>query len=168
MKKIFNLLPNICFLFNKKSLPGSLIIVCKENRGKKKFLLIKSLHSNAVTFPSGNLNPFEDFFATAARELFEETGLKVEKDNLILTPLIHEFRYKSLPFQIKSQQRVFFFLLTKANTLKPQDKDIEWVRWYDTKQALSLLSYCELKTTLKKSLKYSKRMKTDEKGNICR
>ncbi|GIW63357.1 MAG: hypothetical protein KatS3mg091_159 [Patescibacteria group bacterium] len=158
MKSIFNLISNIYFLVKNKSLPGSLVIVCKENRGKKTFLLVKSAHSNAITFPSGNLDPCEDFFEAAIRELFEETGLKIKKDNLLLTPLIHSFKYKNLPFQIKSQQRVFFLLLTtKINYLNPQDKDIEWARWYNLDKTLSLLSYPELKLTFKKAVKYLKR-----------
>ena len=157
MKKAFNLLSNIRFLIKKKSLPGSLVIVCKEDRGKKKFLLIKSFHSNAITFPSGSLNPFEDFFEAAARELLEETGLKAKKNNLILTPLIHTFEYKILPFQIKSQQKVFFFSPAKASPLKAQDKDIKWVRWHNLNKALTLLSHPELKITFKKAVKYLKK-----------
>lgn len=155
MRKFFNFLLNIRFLIKIKSLPGSLVIVYKENRGRKMFLLIKSFHSDAVTFPSGNLNPFEDFFETAKRELFEETGLEAKKNDLILTPLIHGFRYKNLPFQVKSQQKVFLFSpIVNPLSFKPQDKDIEWVRWYNINKALSMLSYPELKTILKKSLKY--------------
>ncbi len=155
MKRIFNLISNICFLVKKKSLPGSLVIVCRKNRGRQMFLLIKSSHSRAITFPSGNLNPLEDFFEAATRELLEETGLKAEKDDLFLTPLIHKFRYKNLPFQIKSHQKVFILLsAAKTNCFDPQDKDIEWVRWYDLDRVLSLLSYPELKTTFKKATKY--------------
>jgi len=157
MKKFFNFINNIKFLIKNKSLPGSLVIACRNYRKKIMFLVIKSLHSNAVTFPSGNLNPFENFYEAAIRELSEETGLRVKKTELVLTPIIHKFKYKNLPIQIKSQQRLFLVLLkTDSKTLNPQDNDIVWVRWYDLNKTLSLLSYPELKATLKKAIKYLK------------
>jgi len=157
MKKILNLISNVYFLIKNGGLPGSLVIVCREKQGEKLFLLIKSYHSNAITFPSGNLNLFENFLEAATRELFEETGLKTRKDNLFPTPLIHSFKYKNLPFQIKSQQKVFLLLFNaKTNYLNPQDKDIEWVRWYNLDKTLSLLTYPELKLTLKRAVKYLK------------
>lgn len=157
MKKFLNFISNIKFLIENKSLPGSLVVVCRSNRKRRIFLLIKSLHSNAVTFPSGNLNPFEDFYEAAIRELHEETGLRVKKTELILTPLIHKFKYKNLPIQIKSQQRIFLVLLkTDSKILDPQDNDVVWARWCDLNKTLSLLSYPELKATLKKAIKYLK------------
>jgi len=160
MKKILNLISNICFLIKKGGIPGSLVIVCKRRQGKVLFLLVKSYHSNAITFPSGNLNLFENFFEAAARELFEETGLTTRKDQLLLTPLIHSFKYKNLPFQIKSRQKVFFLLLpAKTNYLNPQDKDIEWAHWYNLDKTLLLLTYPELKLTLKRAVKYLKSFK---------
>lgn len=155
MRKFLNFLSNIQFLFKNKSLPGSLIIVSKKDRDRKLFLLIKSFHSNAITFPSGNLNPCEDFFEAAQRELLEETGLCAKKSELFLTSLTHNFKYKNLPLKVKSQQKVFLFSpTTKSLSFKPKDKDIEWVRWYNIAKTLSLLTYSELKNTLKKSLRY--------------
>lgn len=155
MKKFLNFLSNIHFLLKNKSLPGSLVIVYKKNQGQKLFLLIKSFHSNAVTFPGGSLNPCEDFSEAAQRELLEETGLLAKKSELFLTPLIHRFKYKNLPLRIKSQQKIFLFsLTTKTLPFKPKDKDIEWVRWYNIAKTLSLLTYSELKNTLKKSQEY--------------
>jgi len=52
---------------------------------------------------------------------------------------------------------LFLVLLkTDSKTLNPQDNDIVWVRWYDLNKTLSLLSYPELKATLKKAIKYLK------------
>ena len=131
------------------------IFVYKKDPDQKLFLLIKSFHSNAITFPSGNLNPCEDFFEAAQRELLEETGLRTKKSELFLTPLIHKFKYKNLLLKVKSQQKVFLFSsTTKALSFKPKDKDIEWVRWYNINKTLSLLTHSELKITLKKSLEY--------------
>ncbi len=162
MRKFFNLFRNICFIIRKRALPGSLVIVRRgmQRQDKDLFLLVKSRHSSAVTFPSGNLNPFEDFFEAAIRELFEETGLKIERNSLLLTPLIHDFKYRNLPFQIRSCQRVFLMSLTPETnySLNPQDKDIEWVGWYSLNETISLLSYPELKLTFKKTIKHLKKM----------
>lgn len=51
-----------------------------------------------------------------------------------------------------------FLLLfnAKGGYLNPKDKDIEWVRWYSLDKTLSLLTYPELKLTLKRILKYFK------------
>lgn len=158
MRKIINFLSYIQFFIKVKSLPGSLIIVYKRSLKKKMFLLIKSKHSNAITFPSGGLKIFENFSEAAKRELLEETGLNVKENKLILTPLKHRFRYRNLAFKIKSQQKVFVLpIISKDLLSKPQDKHIEWVRWYNFKKTLSLISYPELKTIFKKSLKYLNR-----------
>ena len=162
MRRIFNLFRNICFIIRKGALPGSLVIVRRGMRRHDRglFLLIKSRHSGAVTFPSGSLNPFEDFFEAAIRELFEETGLKIGRNFLLLTPLIHDFKYKNLPFQIRSYQRVFLILLAPETNypLNPQDEDIEWAGWYSLNKTISLLSYPELKLTFKKTIKHLKKM----------
>jgi len=118
-------------------------------------LVIKSIHSNAVTFPSGSLNPFEDFREAAIRELLEETGLEIKKSELISIPLIHKFKYKSLPLKIESWQQVFVVLLRRGNLIfTPIDKDVIWAHWYSSDKILSLLTYRELKITFGRVVKY--------------
>lgn len=157
MKKFISLLYNIYFLIKNKELPGSLVIVYKTSHKKKKFLLIKSSHSNAITFPSGSVDFIERPSKTAIRELFEETGLRVNEKELLLLPIVHKFTYKNFPFKIKSQQKVFVLFYKKNNLFfKPQDKHIKWVRWCDEAKTLQLLSYPELKITFKKIISYLK------------
>jgi len=165
MRKFLNLIRNIKFLIQNWEIPGVLIITCKiTNKRRKMFLIVKSLRTQAITFPSGSLHPLEGFYEAAARELLEETGLKIKKSELVLTPLIHKFKYSYLPIQIKSQQKVFFALLKKKHNITvPQDKNVAWARWYNFDKTLSLLTYQELKVTFKKAAEFLKKYERDNR-----
>ena len=155
MIRFLNFVNNIKFLIKNRALPGVLVIVCSNKNKRRMFLVIKSIHSNAVTFPSGSLDPFEDFREAAIRELLEETGLEIKKSELISIPLIHKFKYKSLPLKIESWQQVFVVFLRRGNLIfTPIDKDVIWVRWHSSDKILSLLTYRELKITLGRVVEY--------------
>lgn len=166
MRKIINFIENIKFIFKNKSLPGVLIVLYRfAKKNKKEFLLVKSSSTQAITFPSGCLSLFEDFYDAAIRELIEETGIKIEKNQLISTPLIHRFTYQNLPLKIKSQQKIFLvFLKRKKIGLNPLDKHIVWRGWYNEEKTYSLLSYLELKRTFMK-INNSLKKKNARKSN---
>jgi 8-oxo-dGTP pyrophosphatase MutT (NUDIX family) len=153
IRKFYRLFSNIYFFLKERGVPGSLVIVSKKEKNTVKFLLINSKHSGATTFPSGHLNPFQDFWECALQELYEETGLKIDKEKLVLAPVIHRFRYKMGFLSIPSIQRVFYTRLNQNLVkLTPKDKDVRWARWFTKEQTLSLLDYEELRETFKNLL----------------
>jgi len=160
MDRFLNFINNIKFLIKSKALPGVLVIVCRNRNKRRIFLVIKSMPSNAVTFPSGSLNPFEDFREAAIRELLEETGLEIKKSELISIPLIHKFKYKNLPLKIESWQQVLVvFLKRNCSITTPRDRHVVWRRWYGLNKVFLLLSYGELKTTFRRVLDYLEKHK---------
>lgn len=141
-----------CCLKNR-SVPGSMVIVYRRNRkGDNEYLLIKSRHSQAITFPSGSLGYKESYREAANRELREETGVRA--NTLEELPFNHSFRYKNLPLHLKSDQRVFKCLVKNLIKTKPSDSDIIWTKWFPGKQVTQNLSYPELKNMFIKAQRH--------------
>lgn len=152
MKSLINFYKNLSKYLLRFTIPGVLIIPYKQTKTGLKYLLIKSLHSQAITFPSGTLNLTEDFKEAAERELLEETGIIAQ--NLRKTPIKHHFCYRNLPIKFKSIQSVYLGEIKTRFNKEILEKDILWTRWLKFEDVLKLLEYPELKSTFIKVRKY--------------
>lgn len=83
-------------------------IITKLEGGELKFLTIYRTKMDDYTLPKGHLEEGESLEDAAAREVYEETGHKVEIGNLI-----DSFEYKVKEFKGKEEffiiRRVYFF-----------------------------------------------------------
>jgi ADP-ribose pyrophosphatase YjhB (NUDIX family) len=143
----------IYYLLTRGYIPGVLTVVYRKTRGQLEFLLVKSKVSKAVTFPSGSLLIGEGEQQSAARELLEETGIKLA--NLVRIPLQHEFTYK-LPIRLKSIQKIF---IAEANNNKHEkpERSTDWARWIRAKEVRRKLTHKELRQTFNLVMEYIKR-----------
>lgn len=114
-------------------------IIPVTRRGKSWQVFLVQLIAGHWGFPKGHANPGETPFDTAKRELFEETGLKVEK---LLSPDILEEFY--LVNQSR-QKRVQYYLCLIQNPLEISiDKnEILEGKWIDIESAPQVLTFEE-------------------------
>ncbi|MFZ5932462.1 MAG: NUDIX domain-containing protein [Patescibacteria group bacterium] len=164
LNKIINFCKYFAWIIRKKSLPGSLVILYKKSRKDTKFLLVKQKGGNRITFPSGFMTPGESFYETAIKEVYEETGYKLER--LKTTRIAHSFTHPKMPFQPKITQKIFLGdlsinhldskqVLVTSNILRPM--------WRNKEEVTKLLTYPELISAFKKILPIIKEYPAESK-----
>lgn len=70
------------------------VIISKKINNEDKFLLVNSVY-NILSFPKGHLLEGEDPSKGAVRELFEETGIKIDSEILIKSKFKVYGKYKT-------------------------------------------------------------------------
>lgn len=117
-------------------------IVFREILGEMRFLLIKNKRSTNWGFPKGHMEKGEDEYATARREVLEETGIHIS--------IIEGFRYKSeYTIQGKIEKAVSIFLATTVDTHTIiQPEEIEDYVWLNFDKAIKKLRYANDKDIL--------------------
>lgn len=110
-------------------------IVYRIISGDIRFLLIKNKRSAHWGFPKGHIEKGETPQQTAAREVLEETGLKIE--------IVPEFESKSeYTIQSKVEKCVTIFLAKTAQTTTTiQQEEIGDYAWLDYAKALKTLRF---------------------------
>lgn len=118
-----------------------------------KVLLIKvpAMQDNNVKyweFPKGHIEPKESSKEAAIREIREETGVESE--------IISKIGDSKYTFSFKGEKifKVVLFFLMKyiSGEPKPNDGEIEEVKWVDPEEALKILSFPADRSLLKKAL----------------
>ncbi|MDA2938342.1 NUDIX domain-containing protein [Acidobacteria bacterium AH-259-A15] len=120
------------------------IIFRKEN-GVLKFLLVKEKSGGHWGFPKGHIDEGETEQETAAREIYEETGLKVK----FLDGFRSTVQYSPKKNTVKD---AVFFLAPAPN--KPVNcgvAEIEDYHWFVLADALQLLTFDNSKAVLMKA-----------------
>ena len=129
------------------------IVYTMEN-GVRKFLLIKSVNTGHIGFPKGHVEFGESEKETAMREVFEETGLRIEPEN--------DFRseYKYFLRNGVSKNCVYFTSEYSGQGLNILKSELEnsWLLPYD--EAIKLLNYAQDKIVLMEAMDYY-----EKKGN---
>lgn len=95
-------------------------VLLMNNEGK--FLAVKTTYNNGWDIPSGHSDKGESPDSAAVRELFEETGIKVDK-----------LEQKAVVFQpiMNTVQVLFFGKLDHSATPKADNIEISEVRWVE-------------------------------------
>lgn len=92
-----------------------------------KVLLVKGwLAKNEWTLPGGGIKKSENISAAAARELHEETGIKINKS--VLERLDH---IKSGEYLLNYEAEIFLLTLEKLEQPRPRFPEILEVSWMD-------------------------------------
>lgn len=111
-----------------------------------KILLIKHQKGH-WGFPKGHMEKDETPMQTAIREVKEETNIDVE----ILSKKEYTEIYTT---QEGVNRKVVFFIAKKiGGKLKPQESEVEIVKWFNFEEAMQTLTYEEAKQTLKEVIK---------------
>jgi len=109
----------------------SSFVICRNNQGK--FLSVKETKNRGWWFPGGKVDPPENFFQAAIREVREEAGIDIELKGILRT----EYRIKD-DFQ---KIRVIFYAEPKDEDQKPKskaDKDSLEARWLTVEEIEAL------------------------------
>ncbi|WP_309572194.1 NUDIX domain-containing protein [Deinococcus sp.] len=107
--------------------PGASVLVTDE---AGRLLLLRHGHTRKWTLPGGGLEPGESFEQTAARELFEETGLtaaRLEPLEMFAGP---EFRFTYPNGDVVDYVSVLYRAHSVTGTLTPQDDEVSEVGWF--------------------------------------
>ena len=116
-------------------------------------LIIKQARNGNWSFPKGHVEEGETETQTAAREVFEEVGLKVKtKEGFRET--IH---YNPRPNVNKDV--VYFVAQSKISRIKLQKEEVSDYKWVRPEQALKILSFVNDKEVLKKALEFLEKNK---------
>ena len=106
-------------------------VILKKEAGTIKVLLVQMKNGGHFAFPKGHVEGNETEFETAAREICEETSLKVN--------FIKGFR-KSTEYSPKDgfMKEVVYFLATpKEDTLRAQEEEILSISWVPFETAIN-------------------------------
>jgi bis(5'-nucleosidyl)-tetraphosphatase len=127
---------------------GAVVFYTDKSTGSRKYLLILQAKSKVWGFPKGHVADGETEYDTAAREIFEETGLKVEMLNGFRTSL----SYKPKPEKHKNV--VLFLSRALNNDVTIDAKEILGYAWLSFDEALKRLTFNNSKDILRKADKF--------------
>jgi len=120
------------------------VLFCK-NQGHRSFLLLRHRNGGHWAFPKGRLEPGEEEFAAAVREISEETGI----DRLRLIPGFRETSRYCLQRNGHPIHKTVAYYLAEASlpqiTLSAEHTDYRWLCFAD---ARALLTYEESRNIL--------------------
>lgn len=110
-------------------------IILRQNANAREVLLIQSAKGGHWSFPKGHMEGDEDEFATARREVLEETGLHVDiqKD---FRATSHYLTKKSVPKEV-----VYYLATTPDSQITLQEAEVSDYIWLPVSKALETLTY---------------------------
>ena len=141
-KLAYRLLLCIWYLF-RPSTKGAYVAVWHGGR----ILIIKNSYRNLYTCPSGTIKRGEDEKTAALRELHEEVGIRVTKDQLKLAGRFfctHEFKKDTVAF--------FEVHFSQRPKVTVDNREVIWGDFLTPEKALALHLSPHLKTYLKSHL----------------
>jgi len=105
------------------------------NEGKE-ILLVKHTYRNGYFFPGGGIHNKETFENAAIREVFEEVGIKIEKENLNFKGIYQYFK------EGKNDVIAFFVVkIDEKEKVKIDEVEILEANWFSLKELPEDLSY---------------------------
>jgi bis(5'-nucleosidyl)-tetraphosphatase len=99
------------------------------------FLIIKHKNGEHWGFPKGHVEQGESEEETAIREVYEETGIKIE----ITTGFTHRMKYSPKVGTVK--EVVYFIGASKDKDVKCQESEIEDFKWLKLRDAVDSVTH---------------------------
>ncbi len=112
---------------------------------KKEVLIVKH-NDGHVCFPKGHVELNETEVETAKREVYEETGIKIEIDESKRIVITYSPRVDII------KDVVFFKAKSQGGSLKAQLEEVSNVKWVSIEEAFSLITYNDSKEVLRKMI----------------
>lgn len=123
-------------------------VVYRVGENGPEILLIKHKNGGHWAFPKGHVEKKETESETALREIWEETGLKVELDMGFRKMVT----YSPKPNVMKDV--VYFAGKAKQEDARPQPEEVLKVSWETPEEALELVTYATDREVLQEFLQY--------------
>lgn len=122
------------------------IIPLKQEGKEWSFFLILHKNGNHWGFPKGKREVEETPLESAARELFEETGLKIER---LLTdvPIFEKYIFSRKGKQV--EKSVTYFPALVSGEVLLQEQEVREGGWFPYEQALKRLTFQEARNLCK-------------------
>lgn len=111
-------------------------------------LIIKQARNGNWSFPKGHVEEGETEVQTAAREVFEEVGLKIKT----MDGFRETIHYNPRPNVNKDV--VYFVAQSKIGRVRLQKEEVADYKWVRPEQAFKILSFVNDKDVLKKALEF--------------
>lgn len=120
------------------------IIVTYKNKDVWHFLLVKTAHWG---FPKGHAESGETDLETAQREVFEETGVRIDD---VIPDISFTEKYTVSSAQEKEYKKiVHYFLSILSKELKVEaSNEAQDANWFSYEEAKKILTYQEAKSLL--------------------
>ena len=123
-------------------------VVYRMGENGPEILLIKHKNGGHWAFPKGHVEKKETESETALREIWEETGLKVELD----TKFRKMVTYSPKPGVMKDV--IYFAGEAKQENARPQPEEVLKISWKVPEEALELVTYATDREVLQEFLQY--------------
>ncbi len=123
-------------------------VVYRMGENGPEILLIKHKNGGHWAFPKGHVEKKETESETALREIWEETGLKVELD----TKFRKMVTYSPKPNVMKDV--IYFAGEAKQENARPQPEEVLKISWKAPEEALELVTYATDREVLQEFLQY--------------
>jgi bis(5'-nucleosidyl)-tetraphosphatase len=127
------------------------VIPLKKIKGEWYTLLIKHQRSSFWGFPKGHADESEQPYETAAREIFEETGLTI-KNLLINEPLSENYRFRAHGLWI-DKTVVYFIAEVNEGEVVLQHVEVEESVWVPLKEADQKVTFDQAKDLCRQTCK---------------
>ena len=120
-------------------------------------LMIRHKAGGNRSFPKGHMEAGESEYATALREVMEETSSRIA--------IVSDFRstvtYRPSPGVMK--EVVYFLAFTTSADIKPREGEIAEVEWVPIEEAENALTYENDKTVFRAAMERMKKMTVEIK-----
>ena len=123
-------------------------VVYRMGENGPEILLIKHKNGGHWAFPKGHVEKKETESETALREIWEETGLKVELD----TKFRKMVTYSPKPNVMKDV--IYFAGEAKQENARPQPEEVLKISWKVPEEALELVTYATDREVPQEFLQY--------------
>ncbi len=134
---------------------GALVVRREEDHYY--ILMIRHKAGGNRSFPKGHMEAGESEYATALREVMEETSSRIA--------IVSDFRstvsYRPSPGVMK--EVVYFLAFTTNADIKPREGEIAEVEWIPLEQAEEYLAYENDRTVFRAAMERMQRMTTEIK-----
>lgn len=128
-----------------KILAYGVIPVYVDSKGNKQYLVVQN-HDGFWGFPKGGANENEKPAEAAVRELLEETGIKVEADNLTKN-VSYEYEMPT-PVGPKDKTVYLFPANVDIQEVNLQQNELQNYKWMSLDEALKLIDLPTLRKAL--------------------
>jgi len=131
-------LAKIYWYFSNKTTLGAQVIVYSNGN----VLLVRSSYRRQFTFPGGYIEKGETPVKTAKRELFEETGIVVNENQLIFKEMLTHFNRKR-----KNMNSIFEYRPRSQPTIQIDNREIVEANFYNP-QSIKHIALCDTAATI--------------------
>ena len=116
--------------------------------GSLEFLIIKHKNGDHWGFPKGHVEQGESEEETAIREVYEETGIKIE----ITSGFIHRMKYSPKVGTLK--EVVYFIGASRDKVVICQESEIEDFKWLNLRDAIDNVTHENSRKLLREAYFY--------------